>query len=276
MSNQFLDETLKNKRSAGQNIVVPYIMAGDGGLDILEERLIFLEESGAAAVELGIPFSDPTADGPTIQDAGQRSLKNGTTLKGVLEALETFKEKRSIPVILMTYINPVFAYGPDKFAADCVTAGVNGVIIPDLPLEEESLIADSLKQHSISNIRLAAMTSPDERLTEIARRTEGFLYAVSVKGTTGARTSHGSNVQAYLQNLQGMTDTPVLAGFGVSTPEQAQDLSASCGGVIIGSRIVDWFHKGQTNEIKQLIQNSVKTNPADTTSSQRSETGSQS
>ncbi|HLR61004.1 MAG TPA: tryptophan synthase subunit alpha [Lentibacillus sp.] len=257
MNNKFLDNALKNKRSADQNIIVPYIMAGDGGLDILEERLSFLEECGAVAVELGIPFSDPTADGPTIQDAGQRALENGTTLNGVLEALETFKDKRSIPVILMTYLNPIFTFGPEKFAAACANAGVNGVIIPDLPLEEEALITDALEQYSISNIRLAAMTSPDERLIEIARRTEGFLYAVSVKGTTGARTSHGSNVQTYLQNLKQMTDTPVLAGFGVSTPEQARDLSTNCDGVVVGSRIVDWFHKGQTEDIKHLIQNSI-------------------
>ncbi|WP_010529281.1 tryptophan synthase subunit alpha [Lentibacillus jeotgali] len=257
MSNQFLDKALEDKRSAGENIVVPYIMAGDGGLNILEERLSFLEECGAAAVELGIPFSDPTADGPTIQDAGQRSLKNGTTLQGVLEKLETFKERRSIPVILMTYINPIFTYGIERFAKDCANAGANGVIIPDLPLEEEGFITEYLEHYSISNIRLAAMTSPDERLTEIARRTEGFLYAVSVTGTTGARASHGDNVGTYLQNLKQMTDTPVLAGFGVSTPEQAHDLAASCDGVVIGSRIVDWFHNGRTEDIKQLIQKSI-------------------
>ncbi|GGJ89108.1 tryptophan synthase alpha chain [Lentibacillus kapialis] len=257
MSNQFLDKALENKRSASENIVVPYIMTGDGGLDILKERLSFLEKSGAAAVELGIPFSDPTADGPTIQNAGQRALQNGTTLKGVLEVLETFKEKRSIPVILMTYLNPILTFGPEKFAEACANAGVNGVIIPDLPLEEETLITEYLMQYAISNIRLAAMTSPDERLTEIAQRTEGFLYAVSVKGTTGARTSHGSNVQAYLQKLKGMTDTPVLAGFGISTPEQAYELSANCDGVVIGSTIVDWFHNGQTENIKQLIQKSI-------------------
>ncbi|SFE16028.1 tryptophan synthase, alpha chain [Lentibacillus persicus] len=264
MRNQFLDKALEAKRSAGKNIVVPYIMAGDGGLDILEERLSFLEECGAAAVELGIPFSDPTADGPTIQDAGQRALKNGTTLQGVLEALETFKEKRAIPVILMTYINPIFTYGPEKFAAACVQSGVSGVIIPDLPLEEEHLITDFLEKQSISVIRLAAMTSPDERLSEIARRTEGFLYAVSVKGTTGARTTHGDDVKTYLQKLQGLTDTPVLAGFGISSAEQARELSESCGGVIIGSRIVDWFHNRQTDDIKQLIQNSTNQNTAST------------
>ncbi|QKY71116.1 tryptophan synthase subunit alpha [Lentibacillus sp. CBA3610] len=257
MRNQFLDQALENKRSAGENIIVPYIMAGDGGLDILEERLSFLEECGAAAVELGIPFSDPVADGPTIQNAGERALQNGTTLQSILEALESFKEKRSIPVILMTYLNPIFTFGPGKFAAACANAGVNGVITPDLPLEEEALVTDVLERYAISSIRLAAMTSPDERLTDIAHRTEGFLYAVSVKGTTGARATHSDNVHTYLQNLKQMTTTPVLAGFGVSAPEQARELSTSCDGAVIGSRIVDWFHKGQTEDIKQLIQGSI-------------------
>ncbi|MFD1361151.1 tryptophan synthase subunit alpha [Lentibacillus salinarum] len=257
MRNQFLAKALEAKRTAGENIVVPYIMAGDGGLDVLAERLRFLEDCGAAAVELGIPFSDPTADGPTIQDAGQRALENGTTLQGVLETLESFKEERSIPVILMTYLNPIFTFGPETFAATCASAGVNGVIIPDLPLEEEALITDFLKQYAIANIRLAAVTSPDERLTEIAGRSEGFLYAVSVKGTTGARTSHENSVKTYLQNLKQMTDTPVLAGFGVATPEQAHELGSNCDGVVIGSRIVDWFHKGQTDDIKHLLQKSI-------------------
>lgn len=254
MSNRQLAEALEAKRAAGENMIVPYIMAGDGGLDILEERLSFLEDCGAAAVELGIPFSDPVADGSTIQDAGQRALGNGTTLQGVLETLENFKEKRSIPVILMTYINPIYTYGIEQFAKDCAGAGVSGVIIPDLPLEEETLVTDHLKKHAIADIRLAALTSPDERLAEIARRTEGFLYAVSVTGTTGARTSHGNSVTTYLQNLKQMTDTPVLAGFGVSTPEQARELGSHCDGVIIGSKIVNLFHKGETEEIKKLLQ----------------------
>src|SRR5699024_7475203 len=243
--------------SACGKIVVPSIMAGDVGLDILEERLKFLQECGAAAVELGTPFSDPVADGPTIQNAGQRALQNGTTLQGVLATLEKFKGKRSIPIILMTYINPIYTYGVERFAKDCANAGVNGVIIPDLPLEEETMITDYLKEYAIADIRLAALTSPDERLAEIARRTESFLYAVSVTGTTGARTSHGSNVNTYLQNLKQMIDIPVLAGFGVSTPKQAHELGSSCDGVVIGSKIVDLFHRGKTNDIKQLIQKSI-------------------
>ncbi|TMN22483.1 tryptophan synthase subunit alpha [Lentibacillus cibarius] len=257
MSNEALDQALANKRQAGKNIIVPYIMAGDGGLDILEERLEFLQECGAAAVELGIPFSDPVADGPTIQDAGQRAMERGTTLTSVLETLANFKAKRTIPVILMTYFNPIYVYGIESFAKDCVSAGVSGVIIPDLPMEEEAGIVACLQEHAISCIRLAAMTSPNHRLRDIAGRTEGFLYAVSVKGTTGARAGHDSHVKAYLQNLKQMTNTPVLAGFGVSNPEQARELASHCDGVIIGSRIVDWFHKGQTDAIKQLIQNSI-------------------
>ncbi|GAA0431098.1 tryptophan synthase subunit alpha [Lentibacillus halophilus] len=257
MSNQALDKALADKRQAGKNIIVPYIMAGDGGLDILEQRLEFLQESGAAAVELGIPFSDPVADGPTIQDAGQRALKNDTSLTSVLKTLETFKDKRSIPVILMTYFNPIYVYGVEAFANDCASVGVNGVIIPDLPMEEEEHIVARLQDHAISSIRLAAMTSPERRLADIAGRTEGFLYAVSVKGTTGTRSAHGSNVQSYLQQLKQMANAPVLAGFGVSSSEQARELAADCDGVIIGSRIVDWFHQGKIDDIKQLIQNSL-------------------
>ncbi|GAB4075112.1 tryptophan synthase subunit alpha [Barrientosiimonas marina] len=256
MTNLFLNQTLEAKRAEGKNLLIPYIMAGDGGLDILEERLAFLEACGAAAVELGIPFSDPVADGPVIQDAGQRALAGGTTLEGVLETLQTF-QTLTIPVVFMTYFNPIYTYGIERFAKDCASAGVSGVIIPDLPLEEEQIVTDSLNQRDISHIRLAAMTSPDERLTAIAQRTEGFLYAVSVTGTTGARSKHDSQVKTYLQTLKTMTDAPVLAGFGISAPEQARDLSSSCDGVIIGSKIVDAFHKGETDTIKHLIEESI-------------------
>lgn len=253
MSNQALDLALKEKQEADENILIPYIMAGDGGLDILEDRLDFLQECGAAAVELGIPFSDPVADGPTIQDAGNRALENGTTLSSVLETLQRFRERRSIPVILMTYLNPIYAYGVENFAKDCACAGVNGVIIPDLPLEEEAIIIDYLKKHSISCIRLVAMTSPPERIEKITQRTEGFLYAVSVTGTTGARTTHDSKVKTYLQKLKKSTESPVLAGFGVSSSEKVHELAAACDGVVIGSKIVDLFNQGKSDEIRELL-----------------------
>lgn len=257
MGKQFIEECFNEKLNAGKNLFVPYIMAGDGGLDILKDRILFLQNSGVAAIELGIPFSDPVADGPTIQKAGLRALKNGTTLESVLEVLKQFKEERSVPIIIMTYLNPIFVYGVEKFAADCEEAGVDGVIIPDIPLEEEGLVAESLATHSIAFIRLAALTSTPERLQEIAKRSEGFLYAVSVTGTTGARVSHQDRVYTYLDQLKQASSVPVLAGFGVSRPEQAHELSKHCDGVIVGSAIVDLLNEERNEDVRQLIRESL-------------------
>jgi tryptophan synthase alpha chain len=258
MGKERIDKAFQEKLAANEKLFVPYIMAGDGGLDALEEQVQFLAECGVSAIELGIPFSDPVADGPTIQKAGQRALKAGTTLKGVLEKLESFKEKRNVPIILMTYINPVFHYGLEKFAEDAVKAGVDGIIIPDVPMEEEEPIAEVLKQNNIAYIRLVALTSSEERAATIASHSEGFLYAVSVMGTTGARKAHDEVVKDYLEMLKEKSQVPVLAGFGVSNVEQAQKLGAHCDGVIVGSTIVDLLHEGRKEEIKQLIHDSIK------------------
>lgn len=252
-----IKHAFKVKKSLSQNLFVPYIMAGDGGLDVLEERINFLEDCGVAAIELGIPFSDPVADGPTIQEAGQRALKNGTTLSGVLQTLKDFKKDRTIPIILMAYLNPIFTYGIEKFASDCEDSGVDGIIIPDLPLEEEDLVAKSLRKHSIAFIRLAALTSPIERLKKLASRSEGFLYAVAVKGTTGVQATHDKNIQSYLQSLKEYSNVPVLAGFGVSTTKQAQELSSYCDGVIVGSKLVQLLHEGKNDDIRDLIKGSL-------------------
>lgn len=257
MGKEQINQAFELKTKANQNLFVPYIMAGDGGLDILEERISFLQDCGVAAIELGIPFSDPVADGPTIQAAGERALENGTTLARVIETLANFKETRTIPIILMTYVNLIYVYGVEKFAADCAKAGVAGVIIPDVPMEEESLVSDSLTNHSIAFIRLAALTSTEERIEELSKRSEGFLYAVAVAGTTGARATHEKDVMAYLQKLKQSSKVPVLAGFGVSTPEQAQELSSNCDGVIVGSTIVDLLHQGKNDDVRALIEGSL-------------------
>lgn len=258
MGKKKLDQAFKQTLDKGDKVFVPYIMAGDGGLDGLAERIQFLEQSGATALELGIPFSDPVADGPTIQAAGLRALEEKVSLRGVLEKLEETKEDRSIPIILMTYMNPIFAYGSKEFARDSARAGVDGLIIPDLPMEEESRLTGDLAGNSIALIRLAALTSPKERLEQIAEKTEGFLYAVTVKGTTGAQTSFAQTVGDYIQKLKDMTDTPVLAGFGVSTPEHVRQLSQFGDGVVVGSQIVNCFHNGERDKIVELIQPSKK------------------
>jgi len=259
MGKEKLESALQTKLKDNQPLFVPYIMAGDGGLDVLEERIDFLDQCGVAAIELGIPFSDPVADGPTIQEAGKRALDNGTTLQGILDVLKASKSKRTVPIILMTYMNPIYAYGVKEFSLECNESGVDGIIIPDLPLEEEGLVSE-LKTENIAHIRLASMTSPKTRITEITNRSEGFLYAVSVTGTTGARQSHGDHVKTYLTMLKENSTVPVLAGFGVSSVEQALDLSSYCNGVIVGSKIVDLFHRGETEEIRNLIEGTCKAN----------------
>ncbi|MFC4386412.1 tryptophan synthase subunit alpha [Gracilibacillus marinus] len=253
MGKHKIAQAFQTVEERGHKAFVPYIMAGDGGLDQLDDQLTFLEEAGATVVELGIAFSDPVADGPTIQEAGLRALENGVTLRKVLATLKESKSERNIPIVLMTYINPIHAFGVEQFAEACDEAGVDGLIIPDVPLEEETLLTPHLEKYDIALIRLAALTSTKDRLTEIAKRTEGFLYAVTVTGTTGARTSFKENLSEHLQALKAQCNVPVLAGFGVSTPEHVQNLTAYCDGVVVGSRIVDLLHKGDRETIKELI-----------------------
>ena len=252
-----INRALQTKKLAKQNIFVPYIMAGDGGLDKLERQISFLEECGVTAIELGIPFSDPVADGPTVQAAGERALAHGTTLAGVLALLRQTKVKRNVPIILMTYFNPIYIYGIERFTLECLEAGVDGVIIPDLPLEEEHIVDQTFKDHSLALIRLVALTSTPERIDEMMKRAEGFLYAVSVTGTTGARSAHDESVFTYLADLKKKSPVPVLAGFGISSPEQAKALSRACDGVIVGSKIVDLLHQGRYEELKLFIEHSL-------------------
>lgn len=237
-----------------QKAFVPYIMAGDGGLHTLKDKILFLEKCGATAIELGIPFSDPAADGPTIQQAGIRALQSGTTLQGVLNTVASFRNEVAIPIIVMTYMNPIFVLGIEKFAEAAQQAGVDGCIIPDLPLEEEQLIVPTLENVGIEFIRLVTLTSSEERISEISQRGNGFLYAVTVKGITGARSEFGDNLANYFSKIKEVSRLPVLAGFGISTPEQAKEMAKLCDGVIVGSRIIELFQENDLEGIEQLIQ----------------------
>ncbi|PLR98811.1 tryptophan synthase subunit alpha [Bacillus sp. T33-2] len=244
-------------KTPGKKAFVPYIMAGDGGLDALKERILFLERNGATAVEIGIPFSDPVADGPTIQRAGIRALQEGTTLTGVLDAIRASRKEISIPLIVMTYLNPVLAYGVDRFVADSTSAGVDGCIIPDLPMEEEDIIAAKLEQDSIPLIRLVTPTSPQSRLDQIAANGKGYLYAVTVTGITGARTQFDGGLGEFLGKVKKASSIPVLAGFGISTSEQVKEVNQLCDGVIVGSKIVDLFENNDLEGIAALMQAAV-------------------
>lgn len=232
---------------------VPYIMAGDGGLECLVDRLQLLEKFGATAIEVGVPFSDPVADGPTIQQAGIRALGNGTTLKSIITELGKARKEINVPILLMTYLNPIYRYGINEFVQDIRKAGVDGCIIPDLPIEEEGIITSQLDAAEIELIRLVTLTTPIERIKTIANKGKGFLYTVTIKGITGVRNEYDSELNQFLQNVKALSPIPVLAGFGISSQEQIVDLTKYCDGVIVGSKIVDQFHKGKLVEMEKLM-----------------------
>ncbi|MEG9298037.1 tryptophan synthase subunit alpha [Mangrovibacillus sp. Mu-81] len=253
MGKVFMDQTFQYELNKGNKLFIPYIMAGDGGIGGFINTLKQLEEAGATAIEVGIPFSDPVADGPTIQKAGKRALKKGITLTQILDELVLRREEISIPLVFMTYINPVYKFGIDRFFNRCEEAGVDGLIIPDLPAEHLDLISAPAEKHGIAIIQLATLTSSRERISELAELTEGFLYAVTINGTTGARNDVNKQIGAHLQVLKEYSNVPVLAGFGISTPEHVKEMTEECDGVVVGSRIIDLLQENRISEIKELI-----------------------
>ncbi|WP_147534878.1 tryptophan synthase subunit alpha [Bacillus marasmi] len=253
-----IQQAFKKLKDKNEKAFVPYIMAGDGGLDVLTQRILFLEKCGATAIEIGIPFSDPVADGPTIQQAGIRALERGTSLKDVLTEVASVRNQVGIPLVFMTYMNPIIALGLEEFVRLAQQAGIDGCIIPDLPIEEEDIIDPLLEKVNIELIRLVTLTSPTERLKEIAEKGKGFLYAVTVTGITGVRSGFDEQLGQYLQAVKQLSPIPVLAGFGISSPEHVKEVSQYCDGVIVGSKIVDLFAQNDLKGIETLIQ-SAKT-----------------
>lgn len=253
MTNKLMN-AIKDCVSKGDKAFVPYIMAGDGGIQTLKRNVLFLQEAGVTAIELGIPFSDPVADGPTIQAAGERALAHGVTLRTVLEEIESFKEEVTVPLVFMTYLNPIIRYGIDAFIEACLRSGVSGLIIPDLPLEESDLLQTGLEGTGIALIPLVSLTSPRERIEKITASGEGFIYAVTVNGITGVRDAFDDNLAAHFQQLKELSPVPVMAGFGISTPEQVQSIGALADGVIVGSAIVNALHIEDWETITKLVQ----------------------
>jgi tryptophan synthase alpha chain len=248
-----LQTAIESVIKSGEKAFVPYIMAGDGGLSSLRETILRLQLLGVTAIEVGIPFTDPVADGPTIEKAGERALANGTNLRHVLATLREFAYEVTIPLVAMTYLNPILAYGAAAFARDAYEAGIRGLIVPDMPLEESSIIHDELTAAGISLVQLVSLTSPEERCSKIAAASEGFIYAVTVNGITGARSGFSNNLAAHFAKLKSYSSLPVLAGFGISTPEQVAAFNTFSDGVIVGSKIVDALHHGNWEMIESLV-----------------------
>lgn len=217
-----LQQAIEQAKAAGHKAFIPYIMAGDGGLETIKPTILKLQQLKVTAIEVGIPFTDPVADGPTIERAGERALAAGVTLRSVLQTLASFRDEITVPLVVMTYFNPVLAYGLKPFAQACVAGGVKGLIVPDVPLEESELLREALNPYDIDVVQLVSLTSPPERIARIAAASQGFVYAVTVNGITGARSRFANNLEQHFASLNQASPIPVLAGFGISTPEQVK------------------------------------------------------
>jgi tryptophan synthase alpha chain len=216
--------------------LVAYIMGGDPSVPATEELACFLDELGVDLLEIGVPFSDPLADGPTIQEAGQRAL--GTSLGQLLEMVARLRSRVSMPMLLMTYFNPVFRLGVEDFAEEAGRAGVDGIIVPDLIPEEGGDLLEACKRQDLDYIPLLAPTSTDQRIEGIAPLATGFIYYVSRTGTTGARTDISADLEENLERIRKRSEAPIAVGFGISNPDQAEQVTRHADGAVIGSAIV--------------------------------------
>jgi len=231
---------------------MPYVCAGDPNPELTPKLFLTLEEAGADLIELGVPFSDPIADGPTIQRASERALAHNISLQEILEIVASLRPETDIPIALMSYYNPIFRMGEETFCKAAQAAGVDGVIVPDLPPEQAEPLLEVAPKYNLATIFLVAPTSPPERMQLISSVSTGFIYCVSVTGVTGARAMLSDEIAPMIAELRNHTDKPLSVGFGVSTPDQATQVAQIADGVIVGSAIVNVIEANMDNEAKLL------------------------
>ena len=242
-----IDAKFAELNTAGKKAFVAYVMAGDPDYDKGLEIVKGLPAAGVDIIELGIPFTDPMADGITIQLAGQRALANGQTLEKTLQyARELRKTDDVTPIVLMGYYNPIYARGVDRFLVDAVAAGIDGLIIVDLPPEEDSELCIPAQAAGINFIRLATPTTDDKRLPKVLQNTSGFVYYVSVTGITGTAAAQAGDVAPEVARIKSKTDLPVIVGFGIKTPQAAEDIARIADGAVVGSAIVERIGAGDS------------------------------
>lgn len=252
-----LTARFKALQATNSKALVTFITAGDPDLAVTAEMIYLLEESGADIIELGVPFSDPMADGPTIQLSSERALASGTTLHGILELVGKIRLRSEIPIILMGYLNPVHAYGYDCFCRDAANAGVDGVLLVDMPPEESREFTNQAKHYGLDVIFLLTPTSDIARIRTVEKIGSGFVYYVTVTGVTGARTSVSKTLADELFSVKQNISLPVVAGFGVSTPGQAAEVAALADGVVVGSAIVRLFEENSGQLLKHRLKEYV-------------------
>jgi tryptophan synthase alpha chain len=243
-----ISERFAALRERGERALVPFVTAGDPDLETTEALVLAMVEAGADLVEIGIPFSDPLAEGPTIQRASERALRSGTSLRHVLELVKRLRPRVRVPLLLMGYANTLYAMGERGFAEAAHASGVDGLIAVDLPPEEGEELFAAARACGVDPVLLAAPTTRPERLAMLARATRGFLYYVSLTGVTGARPELAEGIERAVRSVRGTCDVPVCVGFGVSTPEHARRIGDFADGVVVGSALVDRIETARSPE----------------------------
>lgn len=232
-----IENKFNELRENNKKALIPFVTCGDLSIEDTADLIIKMEKSGASIVEIGVPFSDPLADGPVIQESYYRALKNGTKLKDVFNCVELVREKSQIPLVVMVYFNIVFSYGVERFLKQLNNVGVDGLIVPDIPLEERGELKGICEDNGIYLIPLVAPTSK-ERIKAITNEAKGFVYCVSSNGTTGERSKLNANINEYLETVKASTKCPICLGFGISSREVVKQVKDYCDGVIVGSAVV--------------------------------------
>jgi tryptophan synthase alpha chain len=248
-----IQAAFQRTQERGEKALIAYIMAGDPSLDETETYVRQLAEAGADVIELGVPFSDPIADGPVIQQAAERALRSGTSLKKILAAVRSLRTKTQVPLVLMAYYNSIFRYGEAAFCRDAVAAGVDGVIVPDMPPEEAGTLRPLAEKAGLDVIFLLAPTSTAKRQASVARASRGFVYYVSLTGITGAKITDRAEVGKKVQEIRRHTKTPVAVGFGIKTPEDAREVARIADGVIVGSALVKLIAEGGASSVSDRL-----------------------
>jgi tryptophan synthase alpha chain len=251
-----LDRTFALLRQRGEKALIAYVMAGDPSLQDTEQLVVELEQAGADIIELGVPFSDPIADGPVIQQAAERALRSGTSLRTILSMVTRLRARTKIPLVLMAYYNNIHAFGPERFCQEAAQAGIDGLILPDMPPDEAGPLKGPAAAAGLPLIFLLAPTSTAARRAFVARQSQGFVYYVSLTGITGAKLRNVSDVGKNVEKIRKITHIPVAVGFGVATPEDAAAVAAIADGVIVGSAIVKLIaaHRQKPEMVKHVAE----------------------
>ncbi len=254
-----LTKTFSDLKESGKSAFVAYVAAGDPNFDASLQIMHALSRAGADVIELGVPFSDPLADGIVNQLAAERALKAGMNVSRVLDLIRAFREESETPLVLFTYLNPIYTYGYEKFHKDASAAGADGILLLDLPPDEAALNPDLTSEVGLHHIRLIAPATPESRVKTIAENSSGFIYALSRTGVTGAQAAPSATVGATVERIKQFTNTPVCVGFGISTPEQASEVAAAADGIIVGSAIVNQVAEHQSDpNLDQIIEDFVR------------------